>query len=280
MKTTKRLIILLISVLFFCNAGYSQLNVLNRVKRVVNERIDKEIDKAVNKQIDTLEKKVTEKEVKKVEKAVNKKMEEIVVQDSPQNVKTTKPAGKPISVTNPKGKGKYAVKSAIIKYKSLVMGFDAQQITYFDNYGEKEANESIMKVMGFSTTTLTIYGDNCVYTVDLKKRTATKSSMDDKPYGIDYERLTEQMQRDWKIKNEGTETVLGKNCIKYSYTNENLSMNGFAWVWKGISLKSEFNIGGVKTFMEAESVEENVSVPSEKFEIPGDVSIEEYVAED
>jgi len=276
MKNPKLIICILFSALFICNAGYAQLNVLNKVKRAVNDRIDK----AVNKQLDTLEKKVIDKEVKNIEKSVNKKIEEIIIEGKPQNVKTTKPTGNPISVTNPKGKGKYAIKSAVVKYKSLVMGFDAKQVLYFDNYGEKEANETSMKVMGFSTTTLTIYGDNCTYTIDLNKRTATKSSLDDNPYGIDYERLTEQMQKDWKIKNEGNETIIGKNCIKYSFTNENLSMNGYAWVWKGISLKSEFNIGGVKTLMEAESIDENISIPSEKFEIPGDVTIEEYKAED
>ena len=280
MKNPKLIICILFSAFFICNTGYAQLNVLNRVKRAVNERIDKEINKAVNKQLDTLEKKVTDKEVKNIEKSANKKIEEIVVDNKPQNVKPTKPIGKPVVVTNPKGKGKYAIKSAVIKYKSFVMGFDAQQVLYFDNYGEKEANETSMKVMGFSTTTLTIYGDNCTYTIDLNKRTATKSSLDDNPYGIDYEQLTEQMQKDWKIKNEGNETIIGKNCIKYSFTNENLSMNGYAWVWKGISLKSEFNIGSLKTLMEAESIDENISIPSEKFEIPGDVTIEEYKAED
>lgn len=280
MKRAKGLIILLLSLLLFCNAGYGQFNVLNKVKRAVNERIDNQIDKAINKQIDTLEKKITDKEVKKIEKAVNSKAEEIAVDDTPQKVKTTKPTGKPTPITNPKGKGKYAIKSAIVKYKSLVMGMNSQQTLYFDNYGEKEAYETTMKVLGFSTSTLTIYGDNCEYTIDFKKRIATKSSIDDKPAGIDYERLTEEIQRDWKIKKEGNETIIGKNCIKYSYASEKLSMRGIAWVWKGIALKSEFDINGIKTTMEVESVEENANVPAEKFEIPGNVSIEEYVVED
>lgn len=273
-------------VLLFTVTGFSgsmvfgQINVLNRVKRVVNERIDREIDKAVNKQLDTLEKKVTEKKVEKIEKSVEKKIQETMSEEPQVNVKITEASGKALPVSNPKGKGKYAIKSAVIDYKTTAMGFDTQQTLYFYNYGEKEANETLMKVMGFKSNMITIFGDNCMYTVDLVKRTAVKSTMDDNPAGLDFERLSEEMQREWKIKKESNEDILGRNCIKYSMTNEKNGISGFVWIWKGISLKTELKFKGITTKMEATEIKESVPVPAEKFEIPGDVTIEEYVAED
>ena len=46
-------------------------------------------------------------------------------------------------------------------------------------------------------------------------------------------------------------------------------------VWKGFPLKSVIDLNGIKAIISASSIEENCSIPKEKFEIPADIKISE-----
>lgn len=271
MKTRTITILFLSGMLTFSTSITSQINVLNRVKRAVGDRVSNQIDKAINKQLDTLEKKVTEKEIEKIEKTVETKKTENKETLPKQTIKT----GTSTLITNVKGKGKYTLKSAIVEYKTTTMGIESVQKLYFDNYGEKEAYETLMKIMGFSNHTISITGDEFVYNIDLVKRTGTKSGTSDYPSNLNFEKLSKEIQEDITIKVEGKETFLDRECIKYSMTSTKLNMNGFYWVWKGIALKSDINFSAAKMMLEAVKVDENAAIPNEKFEIPGDINFEE-----
>lgn len=274
MKTLPKFLLVLYVLMFFCTVSYSQFNVLNKVKNIVTDKVSNQVDKVINRQVDSIEKKVVDKQVNKVNESLDKKRNEILNTGEQKSESKVISTGSPVSVANSKGKGKYALKSAIVEYKTITMGIEGKQILYFDNYGEKEAYETEMSVFGFTSRTITIYGDDCSYTVDLVKKTATKSSSKDNPYNIDFERLAQEAEKEWKIQKEGSETLLGRECIKYSITNiRNSSMNGFFWVWKGIPFKTEMNMIGTKMVLEAQKIDENVSIPADKFIIPADVEI-------
>ncbi|HRZ96056.1 MAG TPA: OmpA family protein [Paludibacter sp.] len=65
MKTKTSTLILLSGLLMYSISASSQFNVLNRVKRAVDNRVSNRIDKAINQQLDSVEKKITGKDKNK-----------------------------------------------------------------------------------------------------------------------------------------------------------------------------------------------------------------------
>ena len=173
-----------------------------------------------------------------------------------------------------KAKGKYAIKSGILEYQPSVMGFEARQTTYFDNYGALEANIVSMEIMGTKSESLTLTRDNYIYTIDLVNKTGTKVYASPKS-SINFEDLTEEALMDWKLKREGKETVLGKECEKWYMDNDDLKMKGYYWTWKGVALKVDLDMSISKMQLEATKIEENANIPADRFEIPADVVIKE-----
>lgn len=53
-------------------------------------------------------------------------------------------------------KGKYAIKSGIVEYKTNMMGMDMKQVLTFDNYGKEEVTEMIAEMMGVKIHTITL----------------------------------------------------------------------------------------------------------------------------
>jgi hypothetical protein len=171
------------------------------------------------------------------------------------------------------GKGKYGIESGVVEYKTKMMGMDAIQKLYFTGYGEKESTVTEIEMMGMKLKSVTVTKDGMMYNYDPQQRTGSKTSMDPKS-NIDFENLTEQVMDDMKIRKVGEENLLGRQCIKYSIDNATLQMKGFYWVWKGIPLKTDVDMGGMKMVLEAVKVEENVAVPDNQFEIPEDIRIQ------
>jgi hypothetical protein len=188
--------------------------------------------------------------------------------------KTSKPAGEQNDTKSEImkiGKGKFAIKSGIVEYKTQVMGMEAKMITYFDDYGGKEASETIMEMMGMKVRSNTITKDGWIYSFEADKKTGTKTPVSLNKGNIDFENLTEEIMKEMKIEKVGNEDANGKPCIKYSIQNDALQMNGFFWVWKGIAMKTDVSLSTMKMVMDAVSVDENADVPAEKFEIPSDI---------
>ncbi len=185
-----------------------------------------------------------------------------------------KPAqdGKASDATSETGsKGKYALKSGIVEYKSTMMGFESTQTLYFDDYGTKEVTDTLMDIMGTKNTNVMLTKDGTMYSFDPGKKTGMKSPAMPQMNQINFEALTDDVVKEWNLKEEGKETFLDKECIKYSMNNSNMNMKGNYWVWKGIALKMEMEMATSSMVMEATSIQENADVPAEKFEVPADI---------
>jgi hypothetical protein len=173
-------------------------------------------------------------------------------------------------------KGKYAIKSGIIEFKTQVMGMEVKQLLTFDDYGKKDAQEMVMEMMGTSIHSVTLHKDGFVYTLDLVKKTGTKSPFyQGSSSEIDFENLSEEMVRDMNLKKEGTEEFLGRTCQKMSIDYKKMQMKGDFLVYKGVALKTDVEMGTLKMKLEAEKFIENPEIPADKFEIPADIIISE-----
>ena len=190
--------------------------------------------------------------------------------------KTSEPAAtseNPAATANATTKGKYAIKSGIVEYKTQVMGMDMKQTLTFDDYGQKEATDMEAEMMGVKIHTVTITKDGFIYTLDLEKKTGTKIS--GKSPNIDFENLSEEMVKDMNLKKEGTEDFLGKTCEKMSIDYTKMKMKGTYLVYKGVALKVDTDMGAMKMNLVAEKFEENPVIPAEKFEVPADIKVTE-----
>jgi hypothetical protein len=190
---------------------------------------------------------------------------------------TNEPAtGKAEKESGKTGKHKYELKSGIVEYDTKSMGTNMKQIIYFDNYGEKEATEISLEIAGFKTNTRTLTLDGYTYTLDLLTKTGTKQKLTFMPgKDIDFTNLSEEITKQMNMKKVGSEDFNGKSCDKFTIDNKDLEMKGSFLVWKGIPLKSEVDFSTMKTVMVVKSLQENVSIPSEKFIIPADFTIKE-----
>ena len=167
-------------------------------------------------------------------------------------------------------KGKYSVKSGIVEYKIEMMGMNGTQALYFDNYGNTEANLIVLDIMGTKSQTVTITKDGSVYNFDPEKKTGSKTPVMTGA-NVNFENLTDEVIKDWNLKKEGRENILGKECDKFSMDNQAMSMKGYYWIWKGVALKVDATMSTVKMLMEATIFQENVNIPAEKFDIPADI---------
>jgi hypothetical protein len=167
-------------------------------------------------------------------------------------------------------KGKYSVKSGIVEYKIDMMGMAGTQTLYFDDNGNKETNIIAIEMMGTKSQTVSITKDGTVYNFDAEKKTGSKSPVMTQAI-INFEDLTNEVIKEWNLKKEGKENILGKECDKYSMDNQSLNMKGNYWVWKGVALKVDATMSTAKILMDATTFQENVSVPAEKFEVPADI---------
>jgi hypothetical protein len=173
-------------------------------------------------------------------------------------------------------KGKYAIKSGIVQYKTEMMGMEVMQTLTFDDYGKKEATDVEMEMMGVKLHTVNLTKDGFIYNLDMVKKTGTKSpEINMANASIDFENLTEEMVKEMELKKLGTEEFLGKTCEKMSIDNKKMGMKGTFLVYKGVALKSETDLGSMKMNLLAEKFEENPTIPAEKFEVPADIKITE-----
>jgi hypothetical protein len=167
-------------------------------------------------------------------------------------------------------KGKYSVKSGIVEYKIEMMGMNGTQTLYFDNYGNTEANLTALDVMGTKSESVTITKDGTVYNFVPANKTGSKTTAM-AGASVNFENLTDQVIKEWNLKKEGRENILGKECDKFSMDNQAMSMKGYYWVWKGVALKVDATISTVKMQMDATIFQDNVNIPAEKFDIPADI---------
>lgn len=183
---------------------------------------------------------------------------------------------KQVEIAKETTKGKYAIKSGIVEYKTQMMGMDAKQIFTFDDFGKKEITEVMMEMMGTKIHSVTLNKDGFVYNYDLIKKIGTKRPITLlKTHDIDFENMTKEMMKDMNINKEGSEKFLGKNCEKVSIDNKKMQMKGNYLIYKGIPLKVNTDLGSIKMNLLAEKFIENPALPKNKFTIPTDIKISE-----
>ena len=168
-------------------------------------------------------------------------------------------------------KGKYAIKSGIVEYKSSVMGMEQTQTLMFDDYGNVEATEIVMEMMGNKVHTYAINKDSIIYNIDVTNKIGSKIEMSGDHGNIDFENMTEEEAKELNLKNEGNDTFMDKECVKYSIDNAEMQMKGIFWVYKGVTLKSDIEVGGMQMVIEAISFEEDATIPENAFVVPEDV---------
>ena len=81
------------------------------------------------------------------------------------------------------------------------------------------------------------------------------------------------MRKKLNYKDEGTETVNGKECKVASFSSE--QMKGKVWMWKQVPVKMEMSIVDKVVTSTLKNLEENPSLPSGTFDVPADVEFRE-----
>ena len=179
---------------------------------------------------------------------------------------------------------RYGVKSAIIKKTSpfiMVMGAVREITVYIDDYGAKEAFEVNIDAELMQQHTRCIREkDGKTIVIDLDEKTASRIQ-ENEPR--DYRHLTPEEIKRFKITEAGTETVAGKPCKVFRMDlseggEEGYDLIATRYVWEGIVLAQEHSsemMYGLNFVEEVQSIEVNVPIPPEKFEIPKGIKIKE-----
>lgn len=161
-------------------------------------------------------------------------------------------------------------KSAIIKGETTVMGQVSQTEEYVDDYGNKILAITTVSVplMGEVKSGNLILGD-VSYIINYRTNKVQKTEA---PESVNYLHLDEDTIKKFNIKEEGTETVLGRECKKMSLNLEaqGTSVPATIWVWKGIPLKTIYQLGeGMEMVTNVTDIQTDVEIDPSKFEVPG-----------
>jgi hypothetical protein len=186
--------------------------------------------------------------------------------------------------------GKYFfTKSGHIEYE-LTGSTTGKKNIWFDDFGIKTAtlyeSKSTIKILGITKTIITkeleIRNGNYLWKIDLLKKSGTKTTIN---YAIETGKSITNGKTDAQLhqterkvitdmggKIEGYENILGRKCLVFKFGTTKF------WQYKGIPLKSDINLNGLITNYEtATSFDENINVPSSKFDIPAGITIDEGV---
>jgi hypothetical protein len=164
---------------------------------------------------------------------------------------------------------KYGVKSGSVTFeKETTMGrtqLKEKIVLWFDDYGMKEARESIDDDV---LKDVTMTDGVTIYLVKPSARTAFKRGAASRgiEYKFDWNEVAERDKKDGKAKKLPGRTVAGKQCDAYEYVSGG-TVSTFAG-WMGITLFSEVKRTNMAVTTRAIKVEEGVTVPAGKFRVP------------
>jgi hypothetical protein len=159
---------------------------------------------------------------------------------------------------------KYGIKSGIVTFETDMAGITQKSVLYFDEYGNKEAEE---KYAGDNVHSISI--------CDGKKRyelmPATKVAYDGGlctrgiAYRFAWDEISQEDQNT-KAKIQPHMTVVGKDCESFSY-DLGTSFTIYAG-WQNICLYLKTTTGSMEVVQKAVNIEENVTIPASKFQVP------------
>ncbi len=181
---------------------------------------------------------------------------------------------------------RYNVESGIVDYETIITGKimgskisgSGVEHLYFKNWGALELKETqssqttTIKMFGTekiektSTHTINKLDDGESYLADLDKKTITvgRDPMMDlmKESNTNASDAGKDMLESMGGEKVGTESVLGHRCEVWDV------MGAKQWLYKGVMLKMEVSVLGIKTITEATSAKFDVSVADSNFKLP------------
>lgn len=174
-------------------------------------------------------------------------------------------------------------KSYQVDYKTTMDMQGMKSITISKQWIDIKNNKMVMEteteteMMGQKNkeNSLTIIKDGDTYIINLTNKTGIKMNAEEneedpmdniKP--DDNETFRQMIEKEGG-KIIGNEDFLGKNCIVIEMVSEGTTMK--MWYYKGIPLKMASSV----YVMEATKLEEGVSIPNSKFDIPSGIKISE-----
>jgi hypothetical protein len=181
---------------------------------------------------------------------------------------------------------RYNLKSGIVKYKTIISGKmmggtitgSGTENLYFKNWGATELKEE----ESTQTSHIKFFGKE-------KTKSTSKHAMNKldngESYSVDFENKTIKVGRDMAMdmfKETNTSASDGGKSMLESMGGEKIGdetyqgykcevwtiMNGKQWIYKGVMLKMEMTVLGIKTVTEATSVKFDVSVADTNFKLP------------
>jgi hypothetical protein len=173
----------------------------------------------------------------------------------------------------------YPFRSAVIVMENSLT--DGNQTMYIDDHGRRTATYTTVEMTMFGETirmsSVEIYRDGWQYNIDLDEGTGTRTRRARPLTGSavpDVARLTAEMRDRYKFKELGRKEILGRMCDGYEM--EAMGMKIVTWNWHNIPMYSETDMGGTEPMvMRVVSIETDVAVPSDKFDVPPDMVITE-----
>lgn len=194
---------------------------------------------------------------------------------------TQNEAGKNEATSATAAPKKYTVKSGIIEMTTDMMG-EQKQTIYFDDYGAREATYTTisMEMMGqkINSSSVKIDADGWTSEFDPDAKTGKKYRSIGMPAGgaptMNFSELTDKMKEDYKYKELETKQIAGKEAKGMSMEMSGMKMK--TWVWEGIPLYSEVDMGMKKPMiLKVTSLQTDVPVPADKFTVPADIQLQD-----
>ncbi len=177
-------------------------------------------------------------------------------------------------------------KNMLLPFKTVVIEYVYEGSTtgrenlYMDNYGLLQCKMTQTKTKVFGQTSeaasVEVSKDFYIYKWDPKTRIGTKiknTLAEDlmKDPNFDPEEFGKRTMESLGFEKIGTETLLGKPCEVW----QGLGGTSKIWVWRGLNLKTETKMLGMKSIITANVVKVDEGVPAGKFDISSDVKFQD-----
>ncbi|MGD0341692.1 MAG: hypothetical protein ABSA76_08310 [Bacteroidales bacterium] len=165
---------------------------------------------------------------------------------------------------------KYGIKSGIVTFESAGMGIKFKVVLYFDDFGSKEAEEKYDIDNNVSEKTL-CDGTNR-YNLIYKTKTAVKrgSCSNGTAYRFDWNEVS-QAGPEYKAQKLANVTIAGKDCESFSMVSSGSTITYAGW--NNICMLIDQNTQFGKLTYKAVSIEENATIPADKFKVPADFQV-------
>lgn len=168
------------------------------------------------------------------------------------------------------GVKKYEIKSGMLKTSTEVMGQLTETVMYFDNYGAQQVTKMNMEVPGMGEMEIsTIAKDGKTWMVNHTMK-QVQEIPDQGMTELNFTALTDEVIAEYKVKETGKETILGKECTIYTceVVAQGQKASVTSWVYMGLPLKSVTSVAGMNVTVEAKEFLENILVLPQTFEVP------------